>query len=579
MLRKKILVGFFIIGSSVSSVLANVQPTDQGLTQLADKLYEHSLDATPEYAMFAGQPDTRPDQLSDNSLDALARSQKIEDEMLKGLASIDPTKFTAISDSVTYSVVKEMLENARDVRICKRELWSIDHMFGWQVIYPQLLSMQPLATETDRDNFVDRWQKLPKFLANKQANLTHGLALGYSTPKSVVRRVIKQLSSIIELKTEESPLYSPATRTQAEDFKERWHKLVNEEIKPAIEHYLGFLETSYLDEARIQIGLIEHPNGRQCYMAYYSEWTGLELAPEEVYKQGTQLVAANTAKVINLGKALWQTKSFSETIAKSKQVAGQNFTDAEQMIAYSESTELRAKAKLTEYFAILPKAELKIEPYPDHYKGSGVPNKYQPPTSATPYGLYKINTFSPEEGSRAGLEITAFHEGYPGHHLQMAIATELPSPHKVMEMYGNSAFIEGWGRYAEQLADEMGLYIEPASNVVRHSWPGRGMVVDPGLHLFGWTREQAVNYINESGRFPPAFGDELVDRIAVIPAQLTAYDSGALEFFRLRQFASERMGEDFDIKQFHATLLGNGNVPLSMLDSMIQQFVNNNASN
>lgn len=155
----------------------------------------------------------------------------------------------------------------------------------------------------------------------------------------------------------------------------------------------------------------------------------------------------------------------------------------------------------------------------------------------------------------------------------MALAAELPSPHKLMDIYGNSAFIEGWGRYAEQLADEMELYKEPAANVVRRAWPGRGMVVDPGLHLFGWTQEQAINYINESGRFPPSFGEELVDRIAVIPAQLTAYDSGALEFFRLRELAREKMGEDFDLKEFHTTLLGSGNVPLSMLDNMIKDWI------
>jgi uncharacterized protein (DUF885 family) len=234
---------------------------------------------------------------------------------------------------------------------------------------------------------------------------------------------------------------------------------------------------------------------------------------------------------------------------------------------------------MSKHFFKLPVAELKVEPYADVYKGSGVQNKYMPPTDTRSFGLYQINTFTPEKTSKAELEITAFHEGYPGHHMQMAIASELTPPHKIMDIYSNSAFVEGWGRYAEQLAEEIGLYNEPAANVVRRAWPGRGMVVDPGLHLFGWTRKQAVKYINDSGRFATGYGEELVDRIAVMPAQLTAYDSGALEFFRLRQLAKEQMGDKFDIKGFHSTLLGSGQVPLSMLDGMIAEWTKSKTAN
>jgi uncharacterized protein (DUF885 family) len=579
MLGKIALFGLICTGSYISSVMANVVSPAQQLVQLADRYYQHSIDRAPEFAMLYGRVDRMPAQLTDNSLDGSAKYQKVQDEILTKLEGIEPDSLNFPADLVTYSILKELLENAKNTRVCRSELWSIDHMFGWQMAYPQLMTMQSVESEIDRTNIIKRWQKLPQFLENKQTNLTLGLELGYSTPKSVVRRLLKQLNGILALKVEQSPLYSPASRSQIEGFKQRWHMLIDDDIKPALINYVQFLETKYLSEAKTEVGIGNHPNGRECYMASFTDWTGLKWTPEKVYNKGKKLVAANESAVVKLGKTLWQSENFLQTIAKSKQVAGQSFMDASQMIAFSQSAEQRAKASLSEYFFNLPSAELKVEPYPDVYKGSGVQNKYMPPTDTTPYGLYQINTFTPEKASKAELEITAFHEGYPGHHMQMAIASELAPPHKIMDIYQNSAFVEGWGRYAEQLAEEIGLYHEPVAKVVRRAWPGRGMVVDPGLHLFGWTREQAVKYINDSGRWSPSYGEELVDRMAVMPAQLTSYDSGAMEFFRLRQLTSEKMGEKFDIKGFHSTLLDSGIVPLSMLDSMIKDWMKSKTSN
>jgi uncharacterized protein (DUF885 family) len=185
---------------------------------------------------------------------------------------------------------------------------------------------------------------------------------------------------------------------------------------------------------------------------------------------------------------------------------------------------------------------------------------------------YRINLYQPERTSRAGAEITAFHETYPGHHLQISAAQELPGAHDVTGLVSSGAFVEGWARYAEALAEEMGLYTDPAARVTRRIWPARGMVVDPGIHVMGWTREQAVRYLMEAGRDRQS-SETMVDRIAVLPGQLTAYDTGGLEIFALRERAERELGPAFDVRDFHDAVLGHGTITLPMLREAVDRWI------
>lgn len=186
---------------------------------------------------------------------------------------------------------------------------------------------------------------------------------------------------------------------------------------------------------------------------------------------------------------------------------------------------------------------------------------------------YRITLFHYADTPRSTAEITALHEAYPGHHLQGALAAELPMTHPISMLVLNAGYAEGWARYAESLAEDMGLYESPYARVSRRMWPARGMVVDPGVHLFGWTRSYAVAFMMESGHFSHEEAEALFDRIAVWPAQLTAYDTGALEFFALRKQARDALGPRFDIKEFHAVVLGSGSITLPMLRQRVEAWL------
>ena len=214
-----------------------------------------------------------------------------------------------------------------------------------------------------------------------------------------------------------------------------------------------------------------------------------------------------------------------------------------------------------------------VEPLKPEQRNTGVSSHYEPDPDDRKPGVYRINLDHPEADRRGAAEITLVHETWPGHHLQLALARGVGKRHPLSALAFNSAYVEGWARYSEALSEEAGIYTTPYAQISRRLWPARGMVVDPGIHMFGWTREQAVQFMAESGRFSPETSAEMVDRIAAMPGQLTAYDSGGLEIVALRREAEAALGDRFDLKQFHQRVLGDGVVPLAFLRERVQAWI------
>jgi uncharacterized protein (DUF885 family) len=220
----------------------------------------------------------------------------------------------------------------------------------------------------------------------------------------------------------------------------------------------------------------------------------------------------------------------------------------------------------------MPEQAAEVVPFPPHEEGTGRSAHYNPGNENRP-AEYRIPLDKPEDRSRGNSESTAFHEVWPGHHLQVATFQAIDGLHPVTSLIWFSGPGEGWARYSEALAEEMGLYRTVTGPILRRAWPARGMVVDPGIHLFGWTREEAIEFMMESGRFPESMGDDMVDRIAILPGQLTAYDSGGLEILALRRQAEEALGDDFDIREFHDRVLENGTIPLGYLRQHVEAWI------
>lgn len=542
------------------------------VTSLARLYYNNRLSYEPEQAYFSGIELDRHDGLHDNSPRAWTGFQAFEGTVLPKLQGMDPELLLGRVEWITYAYMLEDVVARSRLRVCQDYLWNVNQMGGWHTRYPRIAEMQPVGTRALRQQAMIRWKKFPGFIDQEITNLQTGLRRGYSAPQSVVRRVIEQVDGLLAIPLEESQLTSPARRDDDEAFGSEFTALVEDEILPAYKRYRDYLENDYLPRAREALSVLENTNGRKCYEASLRAYTTLERSPEEVFEIGQQTVAANRERVIELGKAAYGLDDFSDIIERIQADDSDKFGSADELLAFSRDTVQRAAAAMPQWFGRVPDREAVVEPFPSYQEGTGVSARYEPGDGERP-GVYRIPLYQPEEQSKGRAEATAFHEVWPGHHMQVAVAQSIPNLHEITRLVWFSGMGEGWARYAEGLADEAGLYSTASGPILRLAWPARGMVVDPGIHIFGWTRAQAKAFMGEAGRMTEQQLEDMVDRIAILPGQLTAYDSGGVEILALRSLAENELGENFDIRAFHDTVLENGTVPLPALRQQVERWI------
>ena len=542
------------------------------VTAVADRYYAESLARTPEIAYFSGIDIDRHDGLEDNSLQTRRLAEISIDEMLQQIESIDADSLAGHSAWITHAYLLQSLKSSVALRVCRSELWNVNQMGGWHSDYSSIAQLQPVGTPELREQSLHRWQKLAGYVDLEIENLKHGLDIGYSAPKTVVQRVIDQVDGLLALDVEASPFYSPASRDNDAAFADATSELVATQINPALQRYRNFLANSYIDAARDELSVTANPDGLACYEASLRSYTTLDRSGKEVYELGQATVAANKAKVVELGEIAYGTDDFDEIMRTAKTDSSDRFGDKEELLEFSRNMVLRAEAGMPDWVGNMPGQAVEVVPFLEHEEGTGRSAHYRPGTPERP-AEYRIPLHEPQEQSRGNAEATAFHEAWPGHHLQVAVGQSVEGLHPVTQIIWFSGPGEGWARYSEGLAEEMGLYVTTTGPIKRRAWPARGMVVDPGIHLFGWTREEAIDFMMESGRFAEARGDEMVDRIAILPGQLTAYDSGGLEILALRNEAEAALGAEFDIREFHDKVLENGTVPLAQLRSHIEAWI------
>lgn len=545
---------------------------DTVVNEVADAYYEHVMSTTPETAYFSGIDLDRHDGLADNSLQAVAASDAAIDAMLARLRTVDADSLVGDPAWITHAYLLEELEARVGLRVCRTEVWNVNQMGGWHSGYAQIAQMQPVGTPELREQSLARWSKFAAFVNQEMANLGEGIKLGYTAPKTVVQRVVDQLDGLLALETEQSPFYSPAARDDDAEFAAATRAIVEEQITPALGRYREFLAGPYLERARAALSITANPDGRACYDASLRAYTTLDRPAEDVFELGKKTVEANKASVIELGRSAYELTDFEEILERVKSDPADRFTSKDELLEFSREMVKRAEAEMPDWVGTMPTQPVVVVPFEEHEEGTGRSAHYRPGSSDRP-GEYRIPLHEPEEQSRGGAESVAFHEAWPGHHLQVAFAKAIGGLHPVTELIWFSGPGEGWARYSEALSEEMGLYQTVTGPITRRAWPARGMVVDPGIHLFGWTREEAIEFMMVSGRFPETMGDEMVDRIAILPGQLTAYDSGGLEILALRRQAEEQLGEDFDIREFHDRILENGTIPLPALRAHVERWI------
>ncbi len=558
-------------GSGVDSLAGRVR-------QVADSYLAAYFERHPDEATLDGVAGGPDDRLPDDSPLALAAWQAREDAWLAELRAIDPAPFGGRPEAVAYGVMRDALEGAIATRVCRHELWNVGHTGNGAIaIITSLTSLQPVGTEVARRQTLARWRAIPPYLASEEENQRTGLRLGFSAPRGNVRISVTQLDSLLGTPLERSPLLDPARRDTTPAFRVELERVLTTDVLPALRGYRDFLERDYLPRARSAIGVSANPDGAACYRASIRATTGFDLSPDAVRRLGIATVAALEAEMRVIARRSFRTRDVGALLERLRTGAAFTFRSRRAMLDAARGAVLRAKAAMPAWFGRLPRADIVVEPYPAFRERESVGEWNPPAEDGSRPGIYFLSTYDPGHKARADLEALTFHETIPGHHLQGSIALErgqaIPA---IARYFWSPGFGEGWAEYAEQLADEMGLYSSDTARLgalADITLSAALLVVDTGINAFGWTREQGIAYIRDHTRVPRLRAAVPVDRYPIWPAQGLSYALGRLEIRRLRAAATRALGSRFDVRAFHDRVLADGAVPLPLLRKNIERWI------
>jgi uncharacterized protein (DUF885 family) len=547
------------------------------VTAIANEFVMQGLARAPEIGTQLGLPFANHAGLSNNTLAAAREWEEIEDRWLDGMRAVDPEQLHGRPESITYGFMLEQLESSVQSRACRNELWGVSQMFGWHTQYPFLASIQPLGTPQLRTAALARYGALPAFIDTEIAKLREGVGAGYTAPRGNVERVLEQMDALLALPVDSSPYLAMARRDSTPAFVDSLRSIVADRINPAYARYRDYLRNEYLPVSRTSVAVAALPNGEECYRARVRGFTTLDIAPRVIHETGLRQMRLIQEEMRVIAQRSFSTSDVPALLQRFKTEPQYTFTSRQEIIAYAQQAVDRARAEMGNWFGRLPQADVRIEPYAEYEERSAPGASYNSPADdGSRPGIYRINTYQPEQRSRAGMESTAFHEAIPGHHLQIAIAQERRDAHPVTRFLGNSGFSEGWALYAERLSDEMGLFssdLDRMGLLSNEAFRAARLVVDPAIHVLGWSRQQAIDYMVAHTAMTVDEVETEVDRYIIWPGQATAYMIGSLEIMRLREMAERELGSRFDIREFHDRVLEDGGVTLPMLQRKIERWV------
>lgn len=551
--------------------------TDPALKAAIAEHWEYWMRWAPTWATTLG--DHRyDDRLAPRDAASIERARRERDQII---GMLDAVEVAALGDTdrVTYQLLRGRLEAEKAQDVCQFHEWLVDSAGGsllGELSY--LVESHTVKTDSDADNLVKRLGQGAQAVADTIANLRLGLAHGRVSSAEKVRRVVEQLDAELAKPVETWSMTTPAWGETYPVQRDALASLVRDQIAPAIGRLRDFLRDELLPKAHTdQEGLVALPDGDACYRATIQNHVGLPMTPGELHELGLSEIARTDRELAALGKTVLGTANLAATIARLRDDQALYFANREEILAFAQRSLDAAKAAIPRFFSLLPQADCVMREIPSYEAPYSTIAYYrQPHYDGSKPGEYFVNTFKPETRPRFELEALTWHESIPGHHLQIAIAQELGALPAFRKLDGSTAFVEGWALYTEWLAEEMGLYssdLDRLGKVSYDAWRASRLVVDTGIHAKGWTRAQAEAFMREHTALTPINISNEVDRYIGWPGQALAYKVGQLEILKLRKHAEAELGARFDLKAFHAIVLGAGAVTLPVLDDRVRAWI------
>jgi len=552
------------------------------LHRLFDLQWQYTMEEYPEFATYVGWPGQNH-RWTDVSLEAIERRNREMEVPARVLATIDRGALGP-DDQLHHDLFRRGIEESLEGRRFKGECMPINQMQGVQQNVAQTIAMMRVATTSDYEDVVARLQGVPRLIDQTVALLEKGLETRITPPRVTLRDVPQQILNQVVEDPQASPLlrhFSRFPETVAEPDRERLRRAAAEaykgEVAPAYLRLHGYFAETYLPRTRETIALSDLPDGEAWYAFNVRQSTTTRLSPREIHDIGLQEVRRIRAEMDAVMTQSGFTGNFAEFMAFLRTDPRFFFEHAEDLLRGYRDICKRADPELVKLFATLPRLPYGVVPVPAYAGKSQTTAYYEPgsPAAGRP-GYFFANTYDLRARPKWEMEALALHESVPGHHLQIALAQELPAAPEFRKHGFYTAFIEGWGLYAEALGAEMGFYADLYSRfgqLTYEVWRAIRLVLDTGMHAFGWSREKAIAYFEENaGKAAHDIVVE-VDRYIVWPGQALAYKIGELKIKELRARASAALGTAFDVRVFHDHVLGSGALPLDVLEARIDAWI------
>ncbi|WP_199609502.1 DUF885 domain-containing protein [Flocculibacter collagenilyticus] len=558
------------------------------LEQLVTKYFEESLKRDPVYATFVGVNDYN-DQFNVpiNQLN-IDDAKAFEQKYLKAINAIDASSLSG-QDLLTYQIFKRDRELAIEGFEHPSYLVPYNQMYGVHNIFAMLgsgSSAQPFNTAKDYRDFIKRAAGFATFMDSTIVAMRKGVSINIVLPKPIVEKVIPQLAAHVVEDVTTSVFYGPVkqldSNTQISEadkatLKRDYIEMIKQVIIPTYKKSHDFVKDEYAQHARSSVGLSALPNGKAWYEYKIKENTTLPLSAEEIHQYGKKEVARILTEMQQVKRIVKFDGTLPEFFAHL-QNHPKFYFDSEQAVidAYNEVKQ-RINERVPQLFNVFPKADYEVRAVEAYRAASSAGASYQSPApDGSRPGIFYINTHNLKAQPKFLVETLSIHEAAPGHHFQISIQQEVEGLPEFRKFGGYTVFAEGWALYAESLGKEMGLFTDP------YMWYGRlvdeqlramRLVVDTGLHAFGWTREEAIRFMADNSSMAHSDIVSEVERYISIPGQALAYKLGERAIRKMREKAADQLGDKFDIKAFHTQILIDGALPMPILEQKIDRWI------
>ncbi|MGA2898272.1 MAG: DUF885 domain-containing protein [Acidobacteriaceae bacterium] len=559
----------------------DIAARSRDLSRLFDEIWQDKLRHEPEYATTLG--DKRyDDQLTDFSPRAYNESLARGRAFIERLAAIDTTGLPHQEQLSAELMLRSLSDDQEAARFKEWEM-PVNQYEGLQLDMPQLAAHTSFDTSEDYDHYIARLAKVPVAFSQIMTNLQSGLDDHRTPPQFLMQKALAETQTIAAQKPADSPFALPLKNFPAsigpEDQKRITEAVLDAiatQVLPSYQRFAKFLAVAYIPNCRTDPGIWALPDGDAYYAFRIRQSTTLNKSAAEIHQTGLDEVARDQAKMLAIVHQLGfaDQKSFNAALKANPKL---HPASADALLDAYKGYIAQMQPRLPELFGTLPKARLEVVAIPDYmapnqpqaFYDQGTPDGKRP-------GQVDVNTYHWADRSLADVEAVAYHEGIPGHHLQISIQQELTGLPAFRRQSYYTAYTEGWALYSEQLGKEIGFYQDPYSDYGRleaDMWRAIRLVVDTGVHSQHWTRQQMVDYFHQYSGLDETNIQSEVDRYIAWPAQALGYKMGQLKILELRDRAKSALGPRFDLKAFHDVVLDSGALPLDVLEAQVNAWI------